>query len=883
MSMYFRHLQVKTSNGGKINRLGCWFIFFLWFIFMVYLNKMENLSLLNENLKEGNDFSFPFTPYDIQLQFMQNLYAALENKQLGIFESPTGTGKSLSILCGAVKWLKDHQEYEKVSLHEKIEALADKKKALSSDDTNWFETQSQEIEITRKLHELKIEQNTLIDYEKKIEKFKKGNLKSVRVNSKKSNTKNKEPPTANEDVKELSKDIEDEDIILEENNQDILSEEESDEDDITTYHPTQVIIASRTHSQLTQFIGEIKKTSFSKNLRVISLGSRQNYCINSTVRRLNNMTLINEKCLDMQKKKSARVMASEDGKPVKRQKTENCQCPFYKQTGIEELRDFALNEIHDIEDLVHVGKELSACPYYASRKAAEDAELILVPYNTLLHKSTREANGISLKNNVVIIDEAHNLLEALAQMYGSEVNYPQLYYALHQVKCYKERYNVMFSANTLRHVNQLIFVINKLLLALDKDVKEDVVEISTLESFVVTAGIEQYNFFNLVKFCKNSKITQKIRSYSLKYSIENEMTKKKIVKKGVKDFLNSISSKGVPEENKDEKATFPMPNNPLLPVVSFLDTLNYSHTDGRILVSKTADKQSSKLQFLLLNPSSNFTDIVSEARSVIVAGGTMKPYTEFRDRLFINSGASSDRIIQYSCDHIIPAENILPIAVTKGPKNKNLLFNFSNRLLMGESLKTILIETCGHVKGGIVVFFPSYNYENWVYEQVKSINFGRPLFREPQHSGLVDEVLQKYSSTIEKSSNALLFSVVGGKLSEGLNFSDDLGRCVIVVGLPYPNVNAPDLKEKMSYLDKTEGSGAGQKFYENLCMKAVNQCIGRSVRHKNDYATVLLLDQRFARANIQKALPDWIQRSFKICDYSETFTHIKKERRKNTP
>ncbi len=36
-------------------------------------------------------FRFPFEPYDIQLDFMKNLYTCLEQGKLGIFESPTGT------------------------------------------------------------------------------------------------------------------------------------------------------------------------------------------------------------------------------------------------------------------------------------------------------------------------------------------------------------------------------------------------------------------------------------------------------------------------------------------------------------------------------------------------------------------------------------------------------------------------------------------------------------------------------------------------------------------------------------------------------------------------------------------------------------------------
>ncbi|CAG9766636.1 unnamed protein product [Ceutorhynchus assimilis] len=829
---------------------------------------MENTD---KELVTPDDFPFPFVPYDIQLQFMKSLYLVLQDGKLGIFESPTGTGKSLSIICGALKWLKDQNSHRKRTLADQILLLDQEKQKLAADD-DWFTAQSKEIEVTRKLNELKIEEKVMLEYEEKIEKIK-NNKHETKINFKKSKTQQVVAETTEQDPII----IEDEDILLDENIQDNLDDEEEEADNKNKFRPIQIIIASRTHSQLSQFVGEIKKSPFADNIRVVSLASRQNYCINPTVKKLNNMTLVNEKCLDMQKKKQSQPKQVQEGKVLKKQKTSNCQCEYFKQTHIEELRDFALSQVHDIEDLVQVGQEITGCPYYASRKAAQDAEVVLVPYNTLLHKSTREANGINLKNNIVIIDEAHNLLEALAQMYGAELSFPQLYYSLHSLKCYKQRYNTMFSASTLRNLNQLIFVINKLCLVLEKNFKEESTEIFVLEQFVLMAGIEQYNFFNLLKFCKSSKISQKVRSYSLKYPVTEEMRQKPPAKKGVKDFLASI--KNPVEENPQPKEApkLPIPSNPLLAVISFLESLTYSYDDGRILLTKSTEKVHCKLQFLLLNPTSNFKEIIEEARSVIVAGGTMKPNQEFRDRLFIGAGASKDRIVEFSCDHIIPAENILPFAITKGLEQEKLLFNFSNRMSMGGPLQDIIKKACETVKGGIVVFFPSYHYENWVYEQIKSVNLGRALFREPQKSGSVDEVLEKYASTIRKfKQNAIMFSVVGGKLSEGLNFSDDLGRCVIVVGLPYANIMAADLKEKMAFLDKNEGQGAGQQFYENLCMKSVNQCIGRAVRHKNDYATVLLLDERYGKLNICNALPGWIRRSLKVAGSGEAFSMIDK-------
>ena len=51
---------------------------------------------------------------------------------------------------------------------------------------------------------------------------------------------------------------------------------------------------------------------------------------------------------------------------------------------------------------------------------------MIIPYNTLLHKPTRDSIGIKLKNSVVIIDEAHNLLDTISHIHSSEVRGDQL-------------------------------------------------------------------------------------------------------------------------------------------------------------------------------------------------------------------------------------------------------------------------------------------------------------------------------------------------------------------------------------------------------------------------------------------------------------------------
>ena len=62
---------------------------------------------------------------------------------------------------------------------------------------------------------------------------------------------------------------------------------------------------------------------------------------------------------------------------------------------------------------------------------------------------------------------------------------------------------------------------------------------------------------------------------------------------------------------------------------------------------------------------------------MVLAGGTLQPIEEMRLRLF--PGLSDDKIHLFSCNHIVPPESILPIAIPRGPSNKTYDFSYTSR------------------------------------------------------------------------------------------------------------------------------------------------------------------------------------------------------------
>ncbi|KAK2491208.1 hypothetical protein MC885_014481 [Smutsia gigantea] len=1030
------------------------------------LHMMERTWTMANEAQEasGIHFPFPFTPYSIQKDFMAALYQVLEGGKIGIFESPTGTGKSLSLICGALSWLRDFEQKKRQEearlLATETVSLSDEKDRSSSlssscqeapgpprpaGEPDWVTQFVQRKEERDLVDRLKEEQVRRKKREERLQQIRHNvqlrqaakravsvslsgrdsvwAVPSLQVSSRdhrcplaptgqfspswaaqarksiaglccgmrtcplvaatlrltpsgKWGTSTEGSfsfPTCNapmqrqdegetERLLRLSKEMlaagtgaevleplahGEEELILAEYESDeergAAHRVNEDEDDLEEEHVTKIYYCSRTHSQLAQFVHEVQKSPFGKDTRLVSLGSRQNLCVNEDVRKLGSVQLINDRCVEMQRSKHEKSKAEEE-KPRKR-KEPRAACPFYNCEQLQQLREEVLAEVKDMEQLVALGKEARACPYYGSRFAIPAAQLVVLPYQMLLHAATRQAAGIRLQGQVVVIDEAHNLMDTIIGIHSAEVSGSQLCQAHSQLLQYMERYGKRLKAKNLMYIKQILYLLQKFVAVLGGNIKQNPntqslsqtgTELKTINDFLFQSQTDNINLFKVQRYCEKSMVSRKLFGFTERYGAVLTPSREQPKLAGFQHFLQSLQPRVAEEAPVEEvEARAPRPSSPLMHIEGFLAALTTANQDGRVILSRRGNLSQSSLKFLLLNPAVPFAPVVKECRAVVIAGGTMQPVSDFREQLLACAGVEAERVVEFSCGHVIPPDNILPLVICSGPSNQQLEFTYQKRELpqMMDETGRILCNLCNVVPGGVVCFFPSYEYQRQVHAHwdksglLARLAVRKKIFKEPKRADQVQQVLLEYSRCIKVRggpealgpenmgwqlkifwvaaklwlhnsrtgyslqccgqaggmlTGALLFSVVGGKMSEGINFSDNLGRCVVMVGMPYPNITSPELQEKMAYLDQTLPRAPGQAprgkaLVENLCMKAVNQSIGRAIRHQKDFASIVLLDQRYARPPILAKLPAWIRDRVEVkATFGPAFAAVRK-------
>uniref|UniRef100_A0AC11CUL0 Regulator of telomere elongation helicase 1 n=1 Tax=Ovis aries TaxID=9940 RepID=A0AC11CUL0_SHEEP len=739
---------------------------------------------------KGVTVDFPFQPYKCQEEYMSKVLECLQKKVNGILESPTGTGKTLCLLCSTLAWrehLRDAVSARRIAERASGELFPDR---------------------------------TLASWGNAIPEG---------------------------DVPACYTDI------------------------------PKIIYASRTHSQLTQVISELRNTSYRP--RVCVLGSREQLCIHPEVKKQESNHMQVHLC---------------------RRKVAGRSCHFYNNVEEKSLEQELATPILDIEDLVRSGTKHKLCPYYLSRNLKQQADIIFMPYNYLLDAKSRRAHSIDLKGTVVIFDEAHNVEKMCEEAASFDLTPHDVASGLdvidqvleEQTKVAQQaELHLEFSADSAGSGLNLeledLAKLKMILLRLEGAI--DAVELPGGNSGVTKPGSYIFELFAeaqitfQTKGCILDSLDQLIQHLAGRPGLfTNTAGLQKLA-----DIIQIVFS-------VDSAEGDPVPMVGLASqsykVHIHLDAGHRRTAQRSDVWNTTAARKPGKvLSYWCFSPGHSMRELVRQGvRTLILTSGTLAPMASFSLEMQIPFPVCLEN------PHVISQHQIWVGVIPKGPDGAQLSSAFDRRPLVLcrfsdeclSSLGKVLSNISRVVPHGLLVFFPSYpvmekSLEFWrAHDFTRKLEVRKPLFVEPRSKGGFSEVMEAFYARVAapESSGAIFLAVCRGKASEGLDFADMNGRGVIVTGLPYPPRMDPRVLLKMQFLDEMKAqSGAGGQFlsghdwYRQQASRAVNQAIGRVIRHRHDYGAVFLCDHRFAHADTRAQLPSWVRPHVKVYD---SFGHV---------
>ncbi|WRX27695.1 ATP-dependent helicase [Theobroma cacao] len=693
----------------------------------------------------GIDVDFPFEAYDCQLVYMEKVIEALQKRCNALLESPTGTGKTLCLLCATLAWRKSLGGFSTGS--SQIKSL------FSGSQSDVGSSKSQP-----------------------------GNL------------------------------------------------------------PT-IVYTSRTHSQLRQVVQELRRSNYRP--KMVVLGSREQLCIHDEVSLLHGKAQTN----------ACRALCR------KRQKR-HC-------THFPRVAEYMKNNPHigdeplDIEDLVNIGRRFGPCPYYVSRELHKVVDILFAPYNYLIDRDYRRSLNLEWHNSVLIFDEAHNLEGICADAASFDLSSGLLTACISEAKnCVDLAVARREESNDKSRNPDNFAILRALLLKLQKRIAE--VPIESKELGFTKPGPYIYELLADLNITHDtaSKLIDIIEEAAVLLEEDKQQDTK-----GSGCRLESIGNilKSIFRDKGNNHADYYRVH---------VQEAEVNATD--IFRGKT----SRILSWWCFNPGIAMQEFSKMGvASIVLTSGTLSPLDSFAQELKL------DFPVRLENPHVISSDQIWAGVVPLGPSGRSFNSSYRNRDSpeYKQELGNAIVNFARIVPDGLLVFFPSYylldqcisywkNMGNanssTVWERI--CKFKKPVI-EPRQSSLFPLAIEDYMSKLKdtSTSGAVFFAVCRGKVSEGLDFADYAGRAVVITGMPFATRTDPKVRLKREYLDLQTQSPregckmlkllTGEEWYTQQASRAVNQAVGRVIRHRQDYGAIIFCDERFAHPNRQSQISLWIQ------------------------
>ena len=475
-------------------------------------------------------------------------------------------------------------------------------------------------------------------------------------------------------------------------------------------------------------------------------------------------------------------------------------CPLMGEIGkesYEERRDSALLEllergcVIDQRILARTAEKFKVCPYELSLDVSEYCEVIICDYNYVFDPSVRFKRYFESADRgtyTFLVDEAHNLPDRAREMYSATL------LAKPFLKLYKTDSPVITKNTAL--LDGIGAVIKKL---------SEVTALCKTEEHLNAAG-ESVGFYLSERAVPGllEALTQFIRAANRASKEEEAASLLEDAVSTAQDFVRALSL-------FDRGFAF------------------YAELSGPSL----------KLEVRCLDPSPLLSQMLLCAKSTVMFSATLTPMDYFADVLGMKGAARLELDSPYD------------------PKNLCLFAydavstRYDDREMSVPDIAEIIMATVEAKEGNYIVYFPSYEYMDMVYEEFSEC---APYINSvKQERGMTHEARNQFLSQFERKDGIVGFCVLGGAFSEGVDLRGESLIGAIIIGTGLPKITA-EQNILADYFEKTR-EGGKDYAYTYPAMIKVLQAAGRVIRGETDQGTVVLVDDRYGDPNIYRLFP----------------------------
>lgn len=576
-----------------------------------------------------------------------------------------------------------------------------------------------------------------------------------------------------------------------------------------------IIYSTRTNAQQRQVIlelREIKNKNKDLNEKFFGIGiqGRSKMCILARI----DLELAKGTSDELSK------FCSNEKKKAKSNKKEN-GCIYFRNSlnkeKVEKTIDWAKKELPTAEEFIDFCEKRELCPYEINKLLMKESIIVVVPYiyvfDLMIRNMLFDCLQVPEDDMILIVDEAHNLPNFIRDLFSTQLSL----FMLNNCIVEAEKYGDPSINDGKSSISEFCRIISDII----RDLRDTYVY-GILENSIRREPVRDNDAF--------------IPSHEFETEI---LSRLKITSKTFHDIILDLIAYGEKIQEyrqKDGK----LPRSYLHKLGLFLDT--WISLEVNQYVKLVVDDSYSKnpcIEGYCLDPSVG-TEIIRDFHSSIHMSGTLEPLEEYRDSIGLTD---ETELIGYPSP--FPKENRKIFFVSDVTTKYDEISKDDKILIkMNEYIKNI----CNNFPKNTMVCFPSFNVMAVFRRNNNLKNINRCLFFEEQEmsqSALMELVSDFKESGSHNGDGAALFSVMGGRISEGMDFPAEELEITVIVGIPYPKPTARQ-RGLQKYYDLKFRKG-WEYTVEAPTARKILQSIGRLIRDEKDRGVAVILDRRAPR------------------------------------